>query len=256
MWKDKVVLVTGGGTGIGLATAVEFARQGAMVVIAGRRVDRLQTALGQLQAVGRGDTLAMDVTDEAGVAAGIAEIVQRHGRLDVVVANAGFSVGGKVAELTDAEWRRQFDTNVFGLLNTVRHAMPELRKSEGRIALIGSVAAFLPSPKFGAYGASKATVRSIGETLTSELQGSPVSCTTIHPGFVESEIAFVDNEGVFQADRKDKRPAQLMWKADDAARVMVKAIAQRKGEFVFTGHGKLAVLLSRVAPWLVRRFAR
>lgn len=257
-FKDQVAWVTGGGTGIGLACAVELARQGARVVVSGRRADRLQGAVAQIEAAGgAGLAVPCDVTDETSVQAAVATIVQAWGRLDVVLSNAGFSVAGKIDELSDADWRRQLDVNLFGTLHVIRHTLPELRKTDGRIALVGSVAAFLPARKVGAYSASKAAIRSIGETLSAELSGQGVSCTTIHPGFVESEIAFVDNQGVYHADRKDKRPAWLMWKAEDAARVMVRGIARRQRELVFTGHGKLAVALARLVPsfaaWAAQR---
>lgn len=254
--KGLVVWITGGGTGIGLATAVELARAGAKVAVSGRRGDRLTNAVAAVEAAG-GEALAVacDVVDEASLAAAVATIVGRWGRLDVAIANAGFAVSGKIATLTDADWRRQFDTNVFGAVNTVRAALPELEKTGGRMVLIGSVAGFVYAPRNGAYNASKAAIRAIGATLSAELVGSKVTCTTIHPGFVESEIGQVSNDGVFQPDKKDKRPAQLLWKTDDAARVMVHAIAARKREFVFTGHGKLIVFLSRAAPGLVARLA-
>jgi len=158
--------------------------------------------------------------------------------------------------LTAAEWRRQLDVNVVGLALTARHALPHLRPTGGRIALVGSVAAFLPAPGTGAYAASKAAVHSIGETLAAELRGSGVSCTTLHPGFVESDIARVDNEGVFHDGRPDLRPARLMWPTDRAARVMVRAIHRRKRVYVFTGHGRIAAFLGRHAPFLMQQAMR
>jgi NAD(P)-dependent dehydrogenase (short-subunit alcohol dehydrogenase family) len=255
-FDGKVAWVTGGGSGIGLACVLELAKQGAKVVVSGRRADKLDAAVAAVRAAGGEATaLVCDVTRADSVADAVATIVATYGSLDVLLANAGFSVRGKVAELSDAEWRRQFDTNVFGLLHTVRASMPELLRVGGRVALVGSVASFVPAPNFAAYGASKAAVRAIGEAFSIELRGTGVSCTTIHPGYVESEIAQVNNEGQFDPERKDRRPARLMWKAEPAARVMVQAIADRKVEFVFTGHGRFAVALSRLAPGIVRRLA-
>ena len=134
---------------------------------------------------------------------------------------------------------------------TARHSLPYLRETEGRLGLVGSVAAFVPLAKNGAYVASKAAVRVIGETLAIELAGSGVSCTTMHPGFVESEIAQVDNSQVLHEERADRRPRQLMWTADDAARVMARALLRRRREFVFTQHGKLAAFLGRHAPGML-----
>lgn len=135
---------------------------------------------------------------------------------------------------------------------TAKYALPELRKTKGRLALIGSVAAYVPNPGIGAYGASKAAVHNIGETLQIELMGSGVSCTTIHPGFVDSNITRIDNQGRFNPDAKDPRPAKLMWPTDKAARVMIEAIEQREKVFVFTGHGKFIAFLGRFFPGIAR----
>lgn len=250
-FEGKVAWITGASSGIGEACAVELARQGASLALSGRRSERLEAIAERIRADG-GTAMAVpcDVTQEAQVESAVKRVVAELGRLDVVLANAGFSVMGYFEKLEVDDWRRQFDTNVFGLIATVRHALPELHKTGGRIGLTGSVSAFLPSPKAGPYVASKAAVRAIGETLSIELAGSGVSCTTLHPGFVESEIGQVDNQGDFHPERVDKRPRQLMWSAERAAKVMVRALARRKREEVFTGHGKFAVAVARHTPGL------
>jgi short-subunit dehydrogenase len=136
---------------------------------------------------------------------------------------------------------------------TVKYALPELKKTKGRLALIGSVAAYVPNPMVGAYGASKAAVHNIGETLQVELKGSGVSCTTIHPGFVDSNITRVDNDGNFNPEAPDPRPANLMWPTDKAVKVMIKAIEKRKKVKVITGHGKVFVFLGRFFPGIARK---
>jgi len=250
-FTDQVVWITGASAGIGRALALAFAREGAIVAASARREERLRELVDEIEgAQGRATAIPCDVTDEASVADAVRRIVGEHRRLDVAVANAGFSVDGRVAELADEDWRRQYDTNVFGLLSTIRHAMPHLREAEGRMVLIASVAAFLPFPKVGAYSSSKAAVAAIGETLSAELAGTSVTCTTIHPGFVSSELPQVDRYGRLRPERQDRRPAQLMWTAEDAARVMIRAIHRRKREFVFTGHGRLGVWAARHVHWL------
>lgn len=136
---------------------------------------------------------------------------------------------------------------------TVKYALPYLKKNQGRIGLVGSVGAYLPNLNVGAYGASKAAVHSIGLTLQVELMGTGVSCTTIHPGFVVSEIARVDNDGQWHPERTDPRPAKLMWPTDKAAKVMVSAILMRKRVYIFTTHGKIIVWLQRWFPGIVRK---
>ena len=251
-FENKVVWITGGGSGIGHALAVQFAKEGASVAVSGRREDRLLEVVEEIKAAGgKGLAVRCDVTDEASVAEAVQKVVRAFGGLDVAVANAGFAVAGRVEKLSAADWRRQLDVNVIGAAMTARYALPHLRERKGRLALVGSVSAMMPSPRFGAYTASKYAVRAIGQTLSAELHGSGVSCTTLHPGYIESEIGQVDNQGRFDAARKDKRPKKLMWPAERAARVMVDAIAKRKREVVFTGHGKLGAFAGRHMPGLL-----
>lgn len=250
-FHGQVVWITGASAGIGRALAREFARRGADVAVSARREDRLAEVVAEVESMGRKAlAVACDVTDDAAVARAVGAVLARFNKLDVAIANAGFGVTGRLEHLPDADLRRQFDTNVFGAMSTARHALPALRNSRGRLAFVASVAAFINSPKTGAYSASKFALRSLGLTLQQELYGSGVSCTLLHPGFVASEIAQVDNAGNFDASKPDNRPAQLMWPAEKAARVMAAAVHARKREFVFTGHGKLGAWIGAHAPGL------
>ncbi len=251
-FDGKTVWITGGGSGLGREMAFEFARRGASVVVSGRRVERLEETVNHIaQAGGTAHAIACDVTDEDSIVAALEEIIRIYGQLDVAVANAGFSVAGRIESLNADDWRRQLDTNVIGLALTAKHCLPALRETQGRIVLIGSVAGVVAAPGVGAYHASKYAVRAIGQVLAMEVQGTGVTCTTIQPGFVKSEIAQVDNAGEFHADRDDRRPQQLMWDTDRAAQVIVNAIAARKREFTFTAHGKAAAFLGQHTPGLV-----
>lgn len=251
-FENKVVWITGGGSGIGREMALEFAREGANVAVSGRREDRLEQVVREIEALGgRGLAVPCDVTVEAEVEAAVATIVETLWQLDVAVANAGFAVAGNVAKLTAEDWRRQMDVNVVGAAMTAKYATPELEKTGGRLALIGSVAGTISIAGTGAYSASKYAVRSLAETLGQELHARGVSVTLVQPGFVKSEIAQVDNKGQHNPRRKDRRPEKLMWETDDAARVIVRAIHRRKRVFTFTAHGKLAAFLGTVAPGLV-----
>lgn len=193
-----------------------------------------------------------DIMEETAIENAVQQIIKTWGRLDVVIANAGFGVFGSMEKLTAKDWNRQLQGNVTGLALTVKYALPHLKKSKGRIGLVGSIGAFLPNPNLGAYGASKAAVHSIGQTLQVELMGTGVSCTTLHPGFVVSEIARIDNDGVWHPERPDPRPSNLIWPTDKAAKVMVRAILKRKRNYIFTGHGKILVWLQRWFPGLIR----
>lgn len=249
--KDKVVWITGGGSGLGAALAWEFARRGAKVAVSGRRRERLDQVVERLAAQGsEGLAVPCDVTDEAQVHAAVEQVVAHFGVLDVAVANAGFAASGNLADMDLASWRRQFDVNVFGLVATVQAALPYLHRTQGRLALVGSVMARVTSPGHGPYASSKAAVRAIGDTLWAELHGTGVSCTTIHPGYVESEIGQVDIHGEYHEEWTDRRPRRLQWRAEDAAKVMADAIERRRRQRVFTLHGRLAWWLTGWASGL------
>jgi NAD(P)-dependent dehydrogenase (short-subunit alcohol dehydrogenase family) len=251
-FEGQVAWITGGGSGIGRALALELARRGADVAVSGRRVEKLDAVVAAIEALGRkGLAVPCDVGQDDQVREAAAKVVAHFGRLDVAVANAGMGVSGRFEKLGDAEWRRQMDANLFGVVSTARWALPELRKTKGRLALVGSVSGIIWLPGTSAYAASKFAVRAIGLTLAQELAGSGVSCTLIEPGFVSSDIVKVDNQGRFHDDYRDPRPAKLLWPADRAARVMARAILCRRREVVFTVHGKLAAFLGRHLGWLV-----
>jgi len=251
--KENVVWITGASSGIGKAMAFEWARLGYKVVLSARRKELLEEIALEIKNSG-GEELVVpvDIMEEKSIENAVQSIITKWGRLDIAVANAGFGVFGSIDKLTAKDWNRQLQGNVTGLALTVKYALPHLKKNQGRIGLVGSVGAYLPNPNVGAYGASKAAVHSIGLTLQVELMGSGVSCTTIHPGFVVSEIARSDNEGVWHPERADPRPANLMWPTDKAAKVMAKAIIKRKRNYVFTTHGSVLVWLQRWFPGLVR----
>ncbi len=248
-YEGKVVWVTGGGSGIGEALAIAFAYEGANVAISGRRLNRLEETCKKIERAGvKALAVQCDVSVEEDVKAAVELVVDEFGGLDVAIANAGFGVGGTIKSLSADEWRRQFDTNVVGLAMTAKYALPYLEDVDGRLVLMGSVAGTLAMPGNGAYHASKYAVRAIGQTLSLELINTGVSCTTIQPGFVESEIGQVDNEGKYREEWKDRRPQAIMWNSERAARVCVDAIDRREREFTFTGHGKILAALGKHAP--------
>ncbi|MEI6266096.1 MAG: SDR family NAD(P)-dependent oxidoreductase [Sphingobacteriia bacterium] len=254
--NGKVVWITGASSGIGKAMAFEWARLGYKVVLSARRKELLDAIASEIKNTG-GEALVVpvDIMEENSIDDAVQTIIASWGRLDIAVANAGFGVYGSIDQLSAKDWNRQMQGNVVGLALTVKYALPHLKKNQGRIGLVGSVAAYVPNPSVGAYGASKAAVNSIGLTLQVELMDTGVTCTTIHPGFVVSEIARIDNEGQWHAERPDPRPSKLMWPTDKAAKVMVNAILKRKRNYIFTTHGRVIVWLQRWFPGLVRNIS-
>jgi short-subunit dehydrogenase len=247
-----VVLVTGASSGIGAALARAFAREGAALVLAARRLDRLEALAAELHAAGhRAVAAECDVTRDGSVERAVARGLEAFQRLDVAVANAGFGVAGPFETLTLDDYRRQFESNVMGVLRTAYAALPALRARRGTLVIMGSVSGHLATPGISAYAMSKFAVRAFAEAVRHELRPAGVDVVLVSPGFVVSEIRQVDNRGVHHPDAPDAAPAWLRMPADRAARIIVRAVACRRREVVVTGHGKLLVWLARHAPGLV-----
>jgi short-subunit dehydrogenase len=256
-FSGRVVLITGASSGIGAALAREFARQGADLVLVARRADRLTALAADIEGQGRRAlALTADVTVDGDLERAVGQARAKLGRLDVVVANAGFGVVGSVEQLALDDYRRQFETNVFGVLRTVHATVAELKASRGRLVILGSVAGYVATPGSSPYSMSKFAVRALAEAVGHELAPAGVAVTLVSPGYVDSEIRRVDNTGRFQTASKEPVPAWLLMSAPKAARQIVRAVARRRREIVITGHGKFAVFMQRHAPWLVARFVR
>jgi short-subunit dehydrogenase len=251
-FRGQVVFVTGASSGIGAALAREFARRGADVALAARRVDRLEALATELRAGGgKAAVLACDVTRDGDLERAIASTHQSLGVITVAVANAGFGVAGTVERLALDDYRRQFETNVFGVLRTVHATLADIKQTRGRVVIIGSVSGHVGTPGASAYAMSKFAVRGLAESLGHELARHGASVTLISPGFVESEIRRVDNRGVLHPEASGSRPRRFRMRTDRAAREIVNAVARRRAEAVITTHGKVAVFFHRHAPWLV-----
>jgi short-subunit dehydrogenase len=250
-YEGKSVFITGASSGIGEALARELSRQGAELALAARRVDRLETLARELSAGGRrAIAIACDVTRDGDCERAIEEARAKLGRVDVVVANAGFGVVGRVEKLTLEDFRRQLETNFFGLLRTTYASLAELKRQRGSLVLIGSVSSYVAPPETAPYGVSKYAVRAFAEALGHEIRPYGVRVTLICPGFVDSEIRQVDNRGVLKS-ADDPIPRWLRVPAPRAARAIARAVARGRREAVITGHGKAIVFLTRHFHWLV-----
>jgi NAD(P)-dependent dehydrogenase (short-subunit alcohol dehydrogenase family) len=260
-FAGSVVFITGASSGIGAALSLEFAREGADVVLAARRRDRLESVAAGIGAIGRRAVVApCDVTREGDLERAAAAGRAAFGKLDVVVANAGFGVTGVLERLSLDDYRRQLETNVFGVLRTVYATLDDLKKSRGRLVVIGSVSGYIALAGSSPYSMSKFAVRALADSLGHELAEHGVSVTLISPGFVESEIRQVDNRGILRTEKPAPRiPAPMVMATPIAARKIVGAVARRRREVVITALGKVSVFLHRHAPGLltqiIRRFA-
>ena len=256
MFEDKTVLITGAWSGMGAALARAVAARGAHLVLAARRRDRLEALATTLGARARVVVVEVDVTRDGAVEEAVAAAERTFGGLDVVVANAGFAVTGRFDRLAVDDYRRQLETNVFGVLRTIYAALPALKRARGQIAIMGSVAGHVPTPGLSPYGMSKFAVRALAEALHDELRADGVAVTLLSPGFVVSDIGHVDNQGARHEHDGARAPAWLRMPTDEAARQIVAALASRRREAIITAHGRVGVFIYRHAPWLVQAALR
>src|SRR5690242_13830297 len=238
--NSQVVLITGASAGIGAGLAREFVRRGMRVALVARRVEQLESLADELRKAGGKATAHQgDVTIDGDIARVIADLAASGIAPSIVIANAGFGIVGKVQDLTQADYRRQLETNFYGVLRTFHETFEVLRGTQGRFVIMGSVAGHISAPGGSPYAVSKFSVRALAEALHGDLKGTGVGCTLVSPGFVDSDIRRVDNRGGFHPDAPDPIPAWLRMKTEDAARVMARGILAGKCEVKVTFHGKI-----------------
>jgi short-subunit dehydrogenase len=255
-FRDKAVLITGASSGIGEGLALQLAQAGAKLTLAARRREQLEAVARKIVAQGGAVPILApcDVARDGDIEQVLVESVRRWGKLDVVFANAGFGVVGGFKKLSVGDYRRQFETNVFGVLRTIYAALPELEKSRGNLAITGSVSGWVSPPGASPYCMSKFAVRALANSITPELRRVGVKLTLISPGFVVSNIRRVDNRGTVHPDAADPVPAWIQMPTEKAVRQILHAVARGKKEQIVTLHGKLFIAFERFLPWLNRAF--
>ena len=213
----KPVLITGASSGIGEAAAVHLAHEGFRVFAAARDPKKLDglSGLGE----GRITPVKMDVADEASISDAFAEIAAAGAALYGLVNNAGISVTGPVEQVALEDWRRQYETNVFGVANVIRAALPQMREAgAGRIVMIGSVAGRIASPFMGAYASSKHAVEGLSDSLRRELRQAEAE---------RGRTEWVTDECQRLVDKAlaDPDPDTAWWRIKEARRLKGRAAA-------------------------------
>ena len=252
IFNNKVVLITGASAGIGAALACEFGRQGANLVLLARRQERLEAIAKTIDPTGEKVlTVEGDVTQDGDLEKAVAAAKNKFGKIDIAIANAGWSLKGNLEELNLDDYRRQWETNIFGVLRTIYATLDELKKTQGRLVIISSVKSYIALAGDSPYATSKFALRALCQSLSKEFASDGVSVTHVCPGYVATEIRRVDEQGAFQEEISDRISPLLLKSAEATAKQIIKAIAKRQPEQVLTSYGKLVVLLQRHVPWLV-----
>jgi NADP-dependent 3-hydroxy acid dehydrogenase YdfG len=225
--EGKVVVITGGSGGLGEATARHLSAQGATVVLAARRVDRLKSLADELtRGGGKALAIATDVIHRDQVKKLVDAAVQTYGRIDVMINNAGLMPQAPLERLKIDEWDRMIDVNIKGVLYGIAAALPYMKQQKtGHFINVSSVAGHRVGPGFAVYAATKHAVRALSEGLRQEVKPYNIRTTVISPGAVATELpsSVTDPDA---AERIRKFYADVAIPADSFARAVAFAISQ------------------------------
>jgi short-subunit dehydrogenase len=251
--KGKVIIVTGASSGIGEATARQFAREGAKVVLAARRVDRLQALAQEIAAMGTGAeafVVQADLSKLEDIQSLIKQTLDKYGRIDVLVNNAGFGRLDWLEKLDPTkDIQAQFDVNVLGVIQTTRQALPVMMKQRsGHIINMCSMAGLVATPTYTIYASCKHAVHGFSEALRREVKPWGIDVSMIYPGGVTTE--FGQHAGI-QRKTKATTPKSLLLSADDVGRAVVQLVRSPRAMWILPWAWTFTVWMNRNLNWLV-----
>ncbi|GAB2918375.1 SDR family oxidoreductase [Rhodococcus aerolatus] len=265
-FAHQLAVVTGGGRGIGRATALELAREGADVVLVDLDADAAAAVADEVRALGvEADHQRLDVSDADGWETFARWLAETHGTPDVVVNNAGIGMGGPFLGTTVADWRRVLDVNLWGVVHGCRLLAAQMvaRGQGGQVVTIASAAGFAPSRIYPAYATSKAAVLMLTECLRPELRREGIGVTAICPGFVDTDISATTVHVGVDADEQARRRehavasyARRGYTPERLARHAVRAAARNRPVAAISAESKLFLVANRTVPPLGRLLAR
>jgi len=252
IFKDKVVIVTGASSGIGRATALEFARNGSRVVIAARSAGRLASLEKEISEMGAEALMCVtDVTNEDECRKMVEAAVSRFGTVDILVNNAGISMRALFDDADISVLKRLMDVNFWGTVYCTKYALPYIRSNRGSIVGVSSTAGFHGLPGRTGYSASKFAMHGFLETLRIENLKEKLHVMIIAPGFTTSEI----RRNALLADGTQQGNSPLEEKKlrspEHVARWVLKGIRKKKRNKIMTWAGRFTALLQRIIPAVV-----
>lgn len=249
-FKDKVIIVTGASSGIGLASARLFGSLGAKVVMAARRLDTLETLAPSVGDYDHVLCVRTDVTSEQDCKALVESAVARFGGIDILVNNAGISMRAMFKDLDLKVIHSLMDVNFWGTVNCTKFALPYLLESRGSVVGVISIAGFSALPARTGYSSSKYAIRGFLDTLRIEHLKDGLNVLVFAPGYTASNVrnAALTADGSAQGSTPLEE-GKLM-SAEDCAKHLAKALYRRRSEVILTPLGRLTVLAHRLFPRL------
>ena len=251
--KNKVVIVTGASSGIGEATARAFGREGAKVVLAARRVDKLQILAQEIDSMNTGaETLVIqaDLSKLDDIQAMIAQTLEKFGRIDILVNNAGF---GRLDWLENLDpikdIQAQIELNVLGVIQTTRQVLPVMMEQRaGSIINMCSMAGLVATPTYTVYAASKHAVHGFSEALRREVKPWGIDVSLIYPGGVVTE--FTQHAGI-KRKTNARTPKSMLLTAEQVANAVVKLVRRPRRMLIIPWLWSVTVFMNRFLPGLV-----
>ena len=257
--SPRVIAITGASAGIGRATALRLARDGAAIAICARRADRLDQVAAEIAAAG-GQALPViaDVTSAADMDGFVARTVDRFGRLDVMMCNAGFGIAGAIDDIAPEQMHKLMDINYYGTYYATRAALPLFRRQRsGHIVMVSSIVGKRGVPYMGAYSATKFAQVGLAECLRSELAGSDIHVSVVYPVSTETEFFDVMSRETGTTVTRAMGPRQSVETVADA---IARALDRPVPEIYPHAKSRALVILNALAPGItdriVKRFGR
>ncbi len=252
--KNKVVIITGGSSGIGKALAEQFGLKGSKVLITGRNKQELDNVVNEFQKrnlIVHG--FQADVSNEQDNKAMANEALRLFGSIDILINNAGISMRALFSDVDLDVVRKVMDINFFGVLYATKYCLPEITKNKGSVVGISSINGFIGLPGRTGYSSSKFALNGFLDVLRIELLKTGVHVLTACPGFTASNIRrrALNKDG--QAQGESPRVEEKMMSAEECAEHIYKAIVKRKRTLILTSQGRLAIWLNKWWPWMADR---
>jgi len=252
--KDKVVIITGGSSGIGKALAEKFGMEGSRLLITGRNQQDLDNTVTELRSKNISVAgICSDVSKEDDNRLMAEEAIKLYGTIDILINNAGISMRALFSEVDLNVVRQVMEINFFGVLYATKYCLPEIIKNKGSVVGISSIAGYRGLPGRTGYSASKFALNGFLEVLRTELLHTGVNVLTACPGFTSTNIRrrSLTKDGSHQGE--SPRDEENMMTSEEVANRIYKAVVKRKRILVLTAMGKVAVWLNKVLPALADR---